>query len=124
MRISDWSSDVCSSDLKIAAAIDRGDTAVAARDLPLDDPGARHEQKQADHCGDSPVAAQKASQVEARSEAKGDGRNHLFSILCPEAATATRKSWHLSAGTVSRACHGFQAQRARDRKSTRLNSRH
>src|SRR3546814_10518213 len=97
MRISDWSSDVCSSDLKIAAAIDRGDTAVAARDLPLDDPGARHEQKQADHCSDLPVAEQKASQVEARSEAKGDGQNHLFSILCPEAP---------------------------DRKSTRLNSSH
>src|SRR3546814_19081771 len=110
MRISDWSSDVCSSDLKIAAAIDRGDTAVAARDLPLDDPGARHEQKQADHCGDSPVAAQKASQVEARSEAKGDGRNHLFSIFCPQPATATRKSCQLSGGKVSRARLGLQTK--------------
>src|SRR3546814_10240092 len=116
MRISDWSSDVCSADRgavqpaiklrpafalrlapalrarivgivagdidedaageEIAAAVDRGDAAVTASDLTIDDAGEQDGEEEAEKSGPTPVAAAQRVEGEARGEAGESGRNH------------------------------------------------
>src|SRR3546814_4543259 len=121
MRISDWSSDVCSADRgavqpaiklrpafalglapalrarivgivagdidedaageEIAAAVDRGDAAVTASDLTIDDAGEQDGEEEAEMRGPTPVAAAQRVEGEAWGEAGESGRNHIFSML-------------------------------------------
>src|SRR3546814_2357612 len=102
MRISDWSSDVCSSDLLISAAVDQG----------LRVAGLRH-----------------FDQAIARAEAAGDFRNQTAiegdevvarAHILPRRSRAKAFGRGVTPAPAALEIVGGQ----RDRKSTRLNSSH
>src|SRR3546814_1095432 len=108
MRISDWSSDVCSSDLALAV-IDLDDIAVTR---------AAADERHAARRGGEDGGAARAGEIQPRMHRAGAGEG-VMTI-----AVAGRKHQHMRGlargNRDQRAFEHFHA----DRKSTRLNSSH
>src|SRR3546814_9818832 len=106
MRISDWSSDVCSSDLPPSAAA--GAERARANDAGLDDG------RTVD--GDRRAAAATEAAVAARDDVE------RVEIVAREADAAFAVGRGRDVGCGERAAR--QVDRGKDRQSTRLNSSH
>src|SRR5690606_24348284 len=67
--------DLDSAGQKVTAAVDRGDAAVAARNLTFNDTGGQNRKEKAEKGEPAPIARRRRW-IDGTSEPKGKGRNH------------------------------------------------
>src|SRR3546814_9371057 len=77
---------------KVAAAVDRRDAAVTARDLPLNDPRNEQRDQQAGERKQAPVAAESRS-WKTGAKARQCGRNHDVLMPYPEDRKSKRLNY-------------------------------